>query len=115
MIPSGGGMQGFTFQGSGLYPDGGPVGDHAPDLFDLRIGDRDASFRPIRFQVSRTSCGLSVGEPVNHDVAAGRHIHPSRPLAVARLGIGDTQRTVELAGTVSAADGVIAFGSFAVT
>src|SRR4051794_9383602 len=77
---------------SGLDLDGRTVGHRTPDLFDLLVGERDASVRPVELAMVRASALLPTGQAVQHDVAARLESEGRSTGAMRVVRIGNVER-----------------------
>ena len=100
--------------GSGFDFNRSSVIDGAPDLIHIFIGYGNASVRPISYQVSAAKPSETVGQTVNHDVAAGRHTSLCCLGPIVCVGIGYVHRAIELALCVATVQHIHALGSLVV-
>src|SRR5579872_4899580 len=87
------------------------IGNEAPDLLDLLVGDRNAAPGPVGLQVGFPDRTLAVRQTVDQDVATGLDAQTAGVLAVGRVRVGDVEGAVELALRVPSVDAVEPLGS----
>jgi hypothetical protein len=90
-------------------------GNQRPDLVDLLVGNRDAAVGPIHLTVCRANPAILGAKPVDFDVTAGTHAEFAGVFLVARVGLRNMQRAVELAGGFLLINDVESFWCFVVT
>ena len=91
------------------------IGHGAPDLINFLVRYRNAAVSPILQPVTAADPAITVGKPVQVNVAARRDPEFFRASTVLRIWIRDVNRPVELTVSVPAIQNVDAFRRSVIT
>src|SRR5215510_6401840 len=94
--------------------DGSADVDDRPDFLNFGVGHGDAAVGPVARKLPAAEPAQSIGQAVDHDVAAGRNAALACGFAIIGVRIGHAHREMEPAAVVLEVDDVAAFRRAAV-